>query len=213
VELYWSDSTISRPAVPSDERHTVIEAGATARTGFGAIELSVYRRTIDRPILLEPFGAAGGMSIVNGETYAVTGLDLRVALHVWMLTLEGTGSVTKFSTDATRDRYPWIFGQGGLYFDHPLFEGHLDIKAGIRGSGQIGQAGELFNAQRLSYSRNIGRQPGTGAKMDLVLLARIGSAEVHVIWENVTGSSYFSTPYFPALDRAIRFGVSWSFIN
>ncbi len=213
VELYWSDSTISRPAIPSDETHTVIEAGASARTGVGAIELSVYRRTIEQPILLQPFGSAGGMSISNGDTYAVTGLDLRVALHIWMLTLEGTGSVTKFSTDATRDRYPWIFGQGGLYFDNPLFDGHLDIKAGIRGSGQIGQAGELFNAQRLSYSRNIGRQPGTGAKLDLVLLARIGSAEVHVIWENVTSSSYFSTPYFPALDRAVRFGVSWSFIN
>jgi hypothetical protein len=46
-----------------------------------------------------------------------------------------------------------------------------------------------------------------------LLTARIGEAYIHFVWENLLDSSLFATPYYPARDRALRFGVAWEFLN
>ena len=214
-ELYWSDSTVSRPSIPVPEQHLLLEAGTRLRAGWGDVSLSVFRRTVDSPILFEPYGSFvfPGLQIINGDRAIITGVDAKLSLKLWLLTLEGTGSYIFQQGESSKGRFPRFYGKGGLYFWQRLFNNHLELKVGFRGTGQVSQQGERFNPETLSYVRNPGTSLGTGAKVDFVLLGHIGDAYVHFVWENLTNAQYFGTAYYPVMDRIVRFGLAWEFLN
>ena len=87
------------------------------------------------------------------------------------------------------------------------------MKSGFRGRYTSSQIGELFNPEILAYRDNSGKRIGRGGTLDFFLIAHIGDAYIHFMWENITNAQFFTTPYYPVLDRAIRFGVSWEFLN
>jgi hypothetical protein len=70
-----------------------------------------------------------------------------------------------------------------------------------------------FNPEVVAYVTGTNRSIGRGGVIDFLLIARIGDAYVHLTWENLTNVQYFSSPFYPVLDRAVRFGISWEFFN
>ena len=72
----------------------------------------------------------------------------------------------------------------------------------------------LFNPEVLAYvPNNTTAGLGQASTVDFVLEAHLGDASIHLIWENLPSISYYATPYFPGLDREVRFGVAWEFWN
>ncbi len=216
-ELYWSDSTVIRPAPLIAERIAQLEAGAELRLGeAGSIRVSYFHRDQSDPILFLPDSIAvfPTFSIVNGGRIATNGFEAKVALRIWMLSLEGTGTtMLQQSAGSTLENYPKLSAQGGLYFWNTILQGRLDLKAGFRGRYLSSWRGELFNPEVLASVPNTGRKMSMGASVDFVLIAHIGDAYIHFLWENLTNEQYFTAAYYPIEDRAIRFGVAWEFLN
>jgi outer membrane cobalamin receptor len=217
LEESWEDSTIDRPGAVGTERHTLIEGGFeltfAPRT---QARLAVFHRVIDSPILLEPFGPGKpfpGLRILNAGRRRISGGDLSLRLGIWRLVLEGTPSFLLTATSGGGDDLllPRAYGRGGFYFEDDLLSGNLGLKVGVRGRFQSAQRGELFSAELPAYVRNLGVSTGAFATVDAVAVAHIGDAYVQFLWENLTNTEYFLTPYYPGRDRTIRFGIAWEF--
>jgi outer membrane receptor protein involved in Fe transport len=216
-ELYWVDSTVSRPAGIQEEEHRYVELGLQAGGGEGGmIRAAYFNRRVINPILLLPFGnfIFPGITFANGDEVINQGIDFRFHLRIWHLFLEGSGIyLTRNSDSPVIAEYPEFSVSGGVYFWEKLIEDHLHLKAGFSARYQTGQTGTAFNPEVLAYVQNPDEPIKGGAAIDLVVIGRIGDAYVHFIWENLTESEYFATPYYPVRDRAIRFGLSWQFLD
>ena len=219
VELFWTDSSVTRTGPIQTERHYQIEAGAEAHLQeSGTLRVAYFHRTVEHPILLAPYGAHfvfPGIQFVNGDRRSTNGVEASVRLRVWLLYLEGTGTyiVQREAGGTTLEEVPRLTARGGIYFWNTLLQNHLEIKAGFRGKYASSSRGFLFNAEALSYVQNTGSTIGMGSSVDFFLIGHIGDAYVHLMWENLTNVQYYATPYFPATDRTVRFGIAWEFWN
>ena len=114
---------------------------------------------------------------------------------------------------ATLDDFPKLWGNGGVYFWSRLFNDKLELKAGVNGRFAFSHTGMAFNPEVVAYVPADGPPLGTSSSVDLFLIARIGDAHIHFIWENLTNVKYFTTPVYAGGERALRFGISWEFLN
>ena len=220
TELFWTDSTVARDGPITTERHRLVEAGIEwVDTVHGHARLTIGYRTIDNPILTAPFNGGGvfpGVRIYNGDR--ISTLTAEVSLQVRLfhfVQIEGswTFMIRKDGSGAVVDDYPRFWGDCGIYLAGAFVGGKLDLKAGVHSRITTRYSGYLFSPSALFMVPNTITSLGMGSTLDLVAVAHIGSAYVHILWENVTSTKYFTSPFTPALDRTLRFGISWEFMN
>jgi outer membrane cobalamin receptor len=217
LERYWSDSTVSRTGSISSERHRSFELGARLHYDGYDLRVAFFHRTIENPVLFQPYGnfLFPGIRISNGDRLITNGIEATLRARIWILILEGTGQFITQQDEAgiKLSRLPKLSANGGVYFWHKLLNGNLDLKIGFKGNYVSGSQSEVFNPEVLAYIPNNGLRMGFGSSVDGFLIAGLGSAHIHLMWENLTNSQYFVTPYYPILDRAVKFGVSWQFLD
>jgi len=216
-ELYWVDSTVTRQGDIQEEEHRHVEVGAEiGSSDIGMVRAAYFNRRVVNPILLLPFGdfVFPGASFTNGDEVINQGIDLRFWFRIWHIYAEGNGLyIVRNSDSPAANEYPEFSGTAGLYFWEKLIEDHLHLKVGFRARFQSGQTGTAFNPELLAYVQNPATPIAGGGVVDFVLVGRIGDAYVHFVWENLTESEYFATPYYPVRDRTVRFGISWQFLD
>jgi len=218
-ELYWSDSTVVRTGSIVAEHHAVAEAGAElgdARTG--TVRVALFRRTVTDPIVYSPHGGTRspfpGAVIANGPAINSGGVNAHIDLRLFSFLLEGNVEyIVQTSGGGTLQAFPKFSGNGGLYYRSALAGGKLELKTGFRGRFTSPYAGVLFNPEMIAAVSNSGTPLGTSASADFFLLAHIGDAYIHFMWENLANIHYYGTPYYPGGERGIRFGISWEFLN
>lgn len=218
LELYWADSTFTRSGEIRTEGHRVFEAGMEMRPGSGnSIRLTFFNRAVDNPILLLPGPETSvfpGANIVNGERISTYGIEAGLTYRVWYLLFEGCATyLIQHQGESMLSRFPKLSARGGAYFRANLLEEKLELKAGFRGRYSSAFSGDVFNPEAIAYVTNAGPFVGMSSSVDFLLIAHIGDAYVHFAWENFASVKYFGTPYYPALDRVIRFGIKWEFLN
>jgi outer membrane cobalamin receptor len=219
-ELYWSDSTLVRDGVITTEKHQHVEAGLQWNSpDFGMIRLVLAHRVISNPILTAPYAGSGpfpGVRVYNGGTIRSLSAELAVDLRLFRYILvEGSGTylLRRDASGVRMDDCPEFWGEGGAYLAGKFLNDHLDLKAGARGRITTRYYGYLFSPQALFPVPNTIAPLGMGSTLDLLAVAHIGSAYVHIMWENVTDTRYFTSPFTPVLARTVRFGISWEFFN
>lgn len=212
-ELYWVGGSSLEP-----EKHTRVEVGVQVSNEHLSLLRAVYfqhlvDRTIQPQLLLGfPFW---GVSYQNSEDTRRSGLDLSVALRFGWFYLEGTGMFIpqKLSSGPGSSEYPTFAANGGIYFWDKIIDDKLDLKVGFRGRYFRSHSGSQFNPEMLAYPSDAGFWIEGSGSVDFQATARIGDAYIQLIWENLTNQHYFTTPYYPVLDREIRFGLSWQFLD
>jgi len=219
-ELFWSDSTVYRPYLPGPERHTQAEGGAELHLSPRVtLRGTIFHRIVEKPILLLPFQPGRfvfpGISISSGDRITTSGFEAGASATIWYILLDGavTYSIQNDGSGNRVSRFPTWNASGGLFLRGKFFTEHLDLKAGFRGKVISSFQGDRFNAEALAYVLNDGKEVRTSSTTDFVLAARIGDADIHFVWENLTNVDIFSAPYFAAPDRGIRFGIVWEFQN
>jgi hypothetical protein len=219
-ELYWTGTNLYRhPKVATEqEKHTVGEAGFEFT--FGSIGTATivysYRRINNRLVFSgyssdpQPVFSLG----LDNET-TVQGLDLGLAMRLAWFSIEGSAGIVHWENRASAylDEPPRGYARGGIYYRNRILNDKLELQAGVRGQVRGTYYGTTVTGERLFPMNNSSLPLGAASSIDLVLIGHIGDAYIHVIWENVTGAEYFTTPFTPALDRRFRFGVSWEFLN
>ncbi len=217
-EAFWTDSTVSRTGDISAERHLVFEAGMNASFGNGStVHLAYVHRTIQKPILLEPLAGSfvfPGVTFTNGPDLNIEALEAKAGIRLWHLYFEGNATyLVQHQSGSQLDLYPHLFASGGIYFWDALLGGKLNLKAGVRGRLRTRYTGEVYNPEVIAYVPNSLERLGVASSADLFVIARIGDAYIHIMWENLTDVQYFTTPFYVADDRGVRFGISWEFLN
>ncbi|MEO8166940.1 MAG: putative porin [bacterium] len=217
-ELFWTDSTVSRTGAISSERHHTAELGVRVNLSGFDVHASFFHRTVENPILIQPGGSGyvfPGIDFINGGKLITDGIEAKLALQIWVFSIEGTGTfITQQDQSGTNPLvYPKFFANGGVYYRKKLIGGNLDLKVGLRARYVAASNGERFNPEVLAYVANPGTPIGFGSSLDGFVIAGLGNAYIHLIWENFTSSRYYITPYYPVLDRAVKFGVSWQFLD
>ena len=221
-ELYWNTENISRTGslFTDVERHTVGEAGIELTFGsVGSLKLAYsYRNIVDRFVFsmksLTP-GIRPLSSLQTDGHATLHSLDLALSVRSGWFSLEGTAGLVhwEYLYEGFLDAPPRGYAQGGVYYRNRILDDKLELQAGVRGQVRGKFNGSTVLGESLFPMNNYASPLGLASSIDLVLIGHIGDAYIHVIWENVTGAEYFSTPFTPALDRRFRFGVSWEFLN
>ncbi len=220
-ELFWSDSTLVRENGITTEKHRLLEGGVEwTSPDRGTLRLMVAHRTITNPILTMPYDGGSapfpGVLLLNGHDRVSTlTAELSVQLRFFRyITIEGNGTyMFRQGAGVSTMDYPRFWGDGGIYLAGTFLSEQLDMKAGVHSRIATRHNGFLVSPPSLFTVPNTLTPLGMGSTLDLVAVAHISSAYVHVLWENVTNTEYFTSPFTPALDRALRFGISWEFLN
>ncbi len=217
-ELFWTDSTVSRSGTISAERHRTAEIGVRVNLPGFDVRASYFHRTVENPILLQAGGSGyifPGINFMNGDKLITNGVEAKIALQIWVFSLEGTGMfiTQQDQAGANLTTYPKFSGSGGIYYRKKLINDNLDLKIGFKARFVSRSTGERFNAEVLAYVPNTGIPIGIGSSVDGFIVAGLGNAYIHLMWENFTSAPYYISPYYPVLDRAVKFGVSWQFLD
>ncbi len=217
-EQFWTDSTVSRPASLTPERHLYVEAGAEySLPRNGRIRLAAFYRVIQNPIILTPLASTyvfPGVTYSNGSEIMTEGIEATLGIRFWHLYVDGQATaLVRKSGGAQLKDLPQAYGTGGLYYWDSLLKNNLELKAGVRGMFRTAHQGEAFNPEILAYVPSTQTGLGLTSSVDLVVIAHIGTAYIHFIWQNLANIQYFTTPFYVADDRSIRFGISWEFFD
>jgi outer membrane cobalamin receptor len=217
-ELYWRDSTVSRSGDLVPETHRQLEIGAQLNPGESLnLRVAFFHRRVENAIGLFSYGSGvifPGVLFSNVGTVTATGAEGKFAARLWVLYIDGVATYIVRNSGGARDRHlPDFSGNGGIYFWKELFSGDLNLKVGLRGRVVTSQEPTAFNPEVVAYVQQPGAAFWRGSSVDFFLIARIGDAYIHLMWDNLTNAEYYVTPYYPVIDRAFRLKISWEFLN
>jgi outer membrane cobalamin receptor len=216
-ELNWQDNSVSSTNTSfSVERHHLIEAGMsyTIPSSF-SIDASFFHRIIWNPIAIVPTYKTypfPTLLFMQQQKKILDGVTLKGDVRLWKLFADGSAQFIETATDGINEIFlpKWSL-TGGIYFWGKLFGDHLDLKTGIRGRALSRFDAVEYNPQALMFVPGVGQQIETVGVADLILIAHLGNAYVHFIFDNVFDRQYITTSFYPMPDRALRFGISWEF--
>jgi len=212
-ELYWTDSTITNTLNGvNPETHDLVEAGGrlhidSAVTG----ELKYFRRSISDLIVLEPVASSTTkFAFTTMPSELLQGVSGNLTARFGKFYAEGEAQYCLI-TDSNEQLFPKISGIGSIYYWSDLYDGHLNLKAGFRGRAVANFVSPRFDPLVQQYLSSDVNDVGTIGVVDFVMVAKIGSAHIHFVWNNLFDRTYYITTLYPMPDRALRFGVSWEF--
>jgi len=218
-ELYGTPAADSSTISGESERHLLVEGGLRSRPGRAcAFELTAFRRTVENPIVVRQSNAPPVMptfEFYRGETQYLRGIDGSASLRFGSFLLEGSAQYLEVLTgDNVGNEFPKWTGRGGAWFRDSLFRRHLDLKAGFQGRFFSSFQGRGFD--QLAQIDVPTLNPETidmNGTVDFLLIAHIGSAYVHLVWENLFDRQYIMRIFYPMPARNIRFGITWDFLD
>lgn len=115
------------------------------------------------------------------------------------------------------DKYilPIFNSKAGITFRSILFDDALDLKTTLSYSYRTASVATEYNffTNRVLLTPRLDDVPASG-QLDFAVAGTIQKfATLYFSWENLLGSKYYLSPYYPVLPRNIRFGISWEFLN
>ena len=132
---------------------------------------------------------------------------MRLNVNYWKILIETNTSYYFNAEDDKLIDVPELQFVGGVFLNGFFFDDNLFLKAGVQ---------FYYTGTNNVYS-NVWREIITvepSNKIDITVAGEIkGVAIVYFGWENLFSSQYFITPYYPMLERNIRFGLSWELFN
>ena len=141
------------------------------------------------------------------------GIGFNGSYLIWKILLEGRlshyfvekGSLVEFIN------VPETKFTAGVYFKDSLFNSNLDLKTGFVFYYTGKQNLRFLTIPHLGILAN---DVDSWITVDFTVSAEIQKAAiVYFTWENLFDKKYFITPYYPILERNIRFGVAWEIFN
>jgi hypothetical protein len=176
------------------------------------------------PVIVKPAGVLeNSVGYYNTASRNYDGLNLNFKYKYWKMLLTANAT-TYLNRNAELLNTPSFTFDGGIFFTDILFNKNLDLKAGFNFKFYTAQNCFLYDFEKQVSSQLI-RTSAAGAnnpilktsdvfRIDFFMAGKVqDSAIIYFTFENLLDKDYFIVPYYPALGRNIRFGVSWEFLD
>jgi len=176
------------------------------------------------PVIIKADGVVeNDVSYYYTRKRELNGLNLNINYRSWKILLT-TNATSYLNLDEGLVNTPAFTFDGGIFYVDTLFERNLDLKAGFNFKYYAGQNYFYYDFER-SLSAQVIKSSLTGEsrsiyktsdvfRVDFFLSGRVqDSAIIYFTFENLFDRDYYTIPYYPALGRNIRFGVSWEFLD
>ncbi len=229
-ELYWSSDSTHLPTPRlwlKDERHMLVQVGTRFSIfDFLSGTISLNHREIKNPILVDTTVAAGAsplnytLEFLQPGLNVYNGVDVSLKATYSHFYAEGSATYLKQpgyphpSDPRPLTLLPELYLDGSFYYKNKLVNGNLELKVGFRGRYTSKQNGMApLNESGLYVPYELLQSFGPSGTADFFVIAKLGDAYIHFVWENLSGNQYMLTPFYPMYDRNVRFGVSWEFWN
>ena len=152
------------------------------------------------------------------------GLEAKFRVHFGNFSIENQTVWQKPSTNLADSIGSWFvesqpefYGKAGFYYENQDLKIASVIRAGVECYYQAGFKGWLFDpASQQFYPQNSYQMPGY-PRIDIVFATQIKRAYLFIrainVAEGFPNAGYFTTPFYPMLDRTVMFGVTWPFFD
>lgn len=187
------------------------------------IRIGAFRSSLNRAIYFDT--AMVVQQAAQGEGLNWLGLELAMKLRWrrWFLSntsywqtnsVDGGGSMDGQFTDYV----PPLHGNASLYYEHHNAKIAEIIKFGLELHYQSGFRPLYFDVSNQQfYAQPVGFQVPAYGRLDAAVITRIKGVEIYVrmvnILDEVVIQGYYTTPYYPMLERTFLFGLDWSFFD
>ena len=141
------------------------------------------------------------------------GLGFEGSYLIWKILLEGRSSQYFFEKGSLVEfnNIPETNFTAGIFYKDILFDSNLDLKTGFI-FHYIGK--QSLMSLQIPYLGSISTDVDSWLTTDFTLSAGIQKAAIiYFTWENLFDWKYYITPYYPMLERNIRFGIAWEIFN
>ncbi len=217
---------VSMGGIPA-QNVTNFEAGVKYAGSNYNFRLSYFRTSNNNyavPVFVKPDSvmdySAGYYFTADKNT---SGLNAMAEYRLWKILL--TANATSY---LSRNEYlvnsPAFTVDWGIYFTGILFNNNLDLKAGFNFKFYTGQNFFYYDFEK-SVPAQLVRKTISGSDMpvpktsdifriDFYMAGKVqDAAYVYFTFENLLDSQYFMVPYYPAMGRYFRLGISWEFLD
>lgn len=135
---------------------------------------------------------------------SISGAGLVLNYSLWNFNIQ-THSSVYYNKENLYYFSPQFQFSAGLYYTNKLFNDNLDLKTGLT---------FYYYGKKDAYSSLNLAAVASANRIDFMLVGEIQqSATAYFTFENILNSEYYLAPYYPMLERSIRFGVAWEFLN
>lgn len=203
---------LERPAADSipapvlvDSLNGIAQVGLAYASGSGSsVSVTYVRHVVDyRGISAPPLL----------DRLIVNALELSLSVRIGWLALRSEARYAQATDDGWDVMGPRWSGSGELCFWDKIAGGHLDLKTGLRVRAFDSYRALTFHQQYREWLPSGDPRIVGSAVIDYILIARIGDAYIHLLWENLLDRKYVTASFFPMGERQLRFGVSWDLLD
>ncbi|MBA4312081.1 MAG: hypothetical protein C0417_05585 [Chlorobiaceae bacterium] len=217
-ETIGIDTIISSDLNNDPERHHLFESGISWNPDNNfSFEVKTFNRIIWNAVTVTPSTQEPTIPFKYSRSSKsiFRGITGSAKAQFWFLLFEGTTEYLEISENSNlTSSLPRWSCTGGLYFRDKILSNHLDLKFGLRGRYFSNYFAEEYNFEAGEYlPSSFGYQIQPTGVLDLVILAHLGQAYIHLIWDNVLNKKYIMNAFYPMPERQMRFGVSWEFLD
>jgi hypothetical protein len=200
------------------DRTLQLTASLTPGDNFG-FSVKPYMKIIDNPVTFQGTYLSGQtayptITVSNLSTRRIFGLDARFRMTLWKFEADGILNYVDERVNGDQvNILPKIFGSGELYLHYILFDGHLNLKVGIRGQFESAFNGEESYPDALIYYPGTLNSFGPSGSSDFFVQGKVGSAVVYFTIYNISGQYYVLAPVYAALNTSFALGINWELLN
>jgi hypothetical protein len=217
-ERYWEDSTVVRPPFIVPEAHDMLFAEFTIKPAerLSATIGASYRYITD-PIYYEAYETGRtfpGVRIIQGDDAEVLSGYLSARYSIGRFSFTGLLNYYRLSEDGMRRRtLPNADMQSSVVYRGLVFNGALDLQVKLEGIYIAEQFGTIFDPETYFSMPQRFARIGPSTIFNGSIVGRISSAYIHITYQNIAGTEYMKTPFYPMLQSYLRFGITWEFLN
>ena len=218
LELYWTDSTVTRSGSVARELHTFRGLGIRLQLGTTLDwSLSAFDRAISDAILFTPVTSSDvfpRVKITSTPEISVAGVASNISVRAWNFELSNALTYTNYKEgDVARLVFPKFSAHAELAYRNVFLNGALDAKLALRVKLASRQNGLQFVPPLLVYAAQEDTQLGAFSTLDLYAIIKLSDAYLTLVWENPLDVNYTLTPVYPMPGRNIKLGVNWVFTD
>ena len=217
-EYFVSQDFVGNPNLNAETDRIYELTLSTPASDDFTVSLKPYARIISDPIYFQTKYVGQpeypSISVTNLNSRRIYGCDFNVRFSFWKFVADGMVNYVDEKVDGSGAlTLPKYFASGELYLHDIFFDGHLNLKVGIRGKFLTSFMGNEFYPEALVYYPASINEFGPAGSSDIFVQGKVGDAIVYLTFYNITNQQYFVTPVYPVLDFSFAFGVNWNFLN